>query len=309
MVRPTILVLGSINMDIVTVSPRFPEAGETITSDRFFTAPGGKGANQAVAAARLGANTRMIGRVGEDSFGRELLASLSASGVDVSLMHRDKENTSGLAIINVDASAQNRIVLVPGANGACGQREIGALEDSLGGASALLLQLEVPLEVSLEAARRAAARNVRVILDPAPARPIPPDFYRFVDFLTPNETEAHAIVGFPVTDTPSGERAARHLLQLGVGCAVVKMGALGACYATRDTSEFVPAFQVEAVDTVAAGDAFNGGLAVAVAEGRELREAVRWAAGAGVVAVTRPGAQPSMPTRQEVEAFLRTHSS
>jgi len=293
-------------MDIVTVSRRFPEPGETITSDRFFTAPGGKGANQAVATARLGANTRMIGRVGEDSFGRELLESLSASGVDVSLMHRDRENTSGLAIINVDASAQNRIILVPGANGACGRQEIEALEDSLGEASSLLLQLEIPIEVSLEAARHAAARGVRVILDPAPARLIPPEFFRFVDLLTPNETEAQAIVGFPVTDTPSSERAARQLLQLGVGCAVVKMGALGACYAAKDASEFVPAFQVEAVDTVAAGDAFNGALAVALAEGKGLPEAVRWAVAAGAVAVTRAGAQPSMPTRQEVEAFLRS---
>ena len=304
MSRPVVLVLGSVNMDIVTVS-RFPEPGETITSDDFFTAPGGKGANQAVAAARLGADTKMIGRVGGDIFGADLLKSLSSSGVDVSHVLRDEEHSSGLAIINVDPSGQNWIIIVPGANGANGQREVETVQESLVGASALLMQFEIPMEVSLEAARLARARGVRVVLDPAPARPIPSEFYAYVDYLTPNETEAAAIVGFPVEDAPSAERAAQELLGRGVGCVVIKMGSQGAFYATKDASEFLPAFQVEAVDTVAAGDAFNAGLAVALADGKGLRDAVRWGMAAGAIAVTRPGAQQAMPSRQEVEEFLR----
>jgi len=304
MARPVVLVLGSVNMDIVTVS-RFPEPGETITSDDFFTAPGGKGANQAVAAARLGADTRMIGRVGGDIFGADLLDSLSSSGVDVSHVLRDEEHSSGLAIINVDPSGQNWIIIVPGANGANGQREVETVQESLVGASALLMQFEIPMEVSLEAARLARARGVRVVLDPAPARPIPAEFYAHVDYLTPNETEASAIVGFPVEDVSSAKRAARELLGRGIGCVVTKMGSQGAFYATRDTSELLPAFQVEAVDTVAAGDAFNAGLAVALAGGKGLRDAVRWGMAAGAIAVTRPGAQQAMPTHHEVEEFLR----
>ena len=305
MAQPVVLVLGSVNMDIVTIS-RFPKPGETITSDGFFTAPGGKGANQAVAAARLGANTRMIGRVGGDIFGADLLDSLSSNGVDVSHVLRDDEHSSGLAIINVDPTGQNWIIIVPGANGANGQREIEAVEGCLEGASALLLQFEIPMDVSLEAARRAKAQGVRVVLDPAPARPIPTEFYEYVDYLTPNETEAAAIVGFHVTDATSAERAAQELLTRGVGCAVIKMGAQGALYATKDTSEFLPAFHVEAVDTVAAGDAFNAALAVALSDGKALRDAVRWAMAAGAIAVTRPGAQQAMPIRQEVDEFLRS---
>jgi ribokinase len=291
-------------MDIVTVS-RFPEPGETITSDDFFTAPGGKGANQAVAAARLGADTRMIGRVGGDIFGADLLDSLSSNGVDVSHVLRDEEHSSGLAIINVGPSGQNWIIIVPGANGANGRREMETVQESLEEASALLMQFEIPMEVSLEAARLASARSVPVILDPAPARPIPTDLYRYVDYLTPNEMEAAAIVGFPVEDALSADRAAQELLGRGIGCVVIKMGSQGAFYATQDVSEFLPAFQVEAVDTVAAGDAFNAGLAVAISAGRGLRDAVRWGMAAGAIAVTRPGAQQAMPTRHEVEEFLR----
>jgi ribokinase len=291
-------------MDIVTVS-RFPQPGETITSDDFFTAPGGKGANQAVAAARLGADTRMIGRVGGDIFGADLLDSLSSSGVDVSHVVRDEEHSSGLAIINVDPSGQNWIIIVPGANGANGPREVEMVQEAMEGASALLMQFEIPMEVSLEAARLARARSVPVILDPAPARPIPTEFYSYIDYLTPNETEAAAIVGFPIEDAPSAERAAQELLGRGIGCVVIKMGSQGAFYATQDGSEFLPAFQVEPVDTVAAGDAFNAGLAVALADGKGLRDAVRWGMAAGAIAVTRPGAQQAMPTRHEVEGFLR----
>jgi ribokinase len=305
MARPIILVLGSINMDIVTTTQRFPEPGETIHSESFFTAPGGKGANQAVAAARLGADTRMIGRVGGDIFGSELQSSLQTNGVDVSLVLRDTKHSSGLAIINLDAAKQNWIILVPGANGACGKREVAVLRGCLPEASALLLQLEIPMDVSLEAARLARSKGVTVILDPAPAKQLPTEFYRLADYLTPNETEAGMLAGFPVTDAASAGRAAHELLARGAGCVVIKLGGLGAYYATRQASEHLPAFKMNVVDTVAAGDAFNAALAVALAEGKALRDAVRWAMAAGAMAVTKPGAQQAMPTRREVESLLK----
>jgi len=305
MARPVVLVLGSVNMDIVTMS-RFPKPGETITSDSFFTAPGGKGANQAVATARLEVDTRMIGRVGGDIFGADLLKSLSSSGVNVANILRDQDDSSGLAIINVDPAGQNWIILVPGANAACGKRELDVLQTELPGAAALLLQLEIPMDVSMEAAQMARAHGVRVILDPAPAATIPPEFYKLTDYLTPNESEAENIVGFPVQDADSAERAAQELLRRGAGCAVIKLGARGAFYANADSTNLLPAFDVEVVDTVAAGDAFNAGLAVAISDGRPLRDAVRWGMAAGAIAVTRPGAQQAMPTRREVEEFLAT---
>lgn len=308
MARPVVLVLGSVNMDIVTLS-RFPRPGETITSDGFFTAPGGKGANQAVAAARLEADARMIGRVGGDIFGAELLKSLSSAGVNVSSILRDEQHSSGLAIINVDPTGQNWIILVPGANAACGQRELDVLRALLPGASALLLQFEIPVDLSMKAARLAQENGVRVILDPAPARSILPEFYRLVHYLTPNESEAESIVGFPVQDAGSAEKAAHELLRRGAGCAVIKLGARGAFYASGGESGFLPAFKVDAVDTVAAGDAFNAGLAVALSNGKPLRDAVRWGMAAGAIAVTRPGAQQAMPTHREVAEFLASRQS
>ncbi|MDP3062969.1 MAG: ribokinase [Chloroflexota bacterium] len=309
----TIVVLGSVNMDVVATAPRFPQPGETISGTRFVTAPGGKGANQAVAAARLGAHVVMIGRVGSDVFGKQLLDSLKGNGVDTSGIVRDRRNHSGIAHITLNAQGQNTIIVVPGANGACGQAEVvravAALapgsDRGLEGASALMLQLEIPVEVSLAAAREAVRLDVPVILDPAPANPIPEELFKLASYLTPNETEAQALVGFPVTDAPSAQRAARQLLRRGAGCVVIKMGGLGAYYACTYGGEFLPALAVEVVDTVAAGDAFNGALAVALAEGVELRDAMTWAMAAGALAVTKPGAQDSMPHRGELEEFLK----
>jgi ribokinase len=178
------------------------------------------------------------------------------------------------------------------------------VKDALDGASALLVQMEAPVEVTLEAARLAAARDVMVVFDPAPPGPFPEELYSLVDYITPNETEAEALVGFPATGPPSAQRAARELLGRGPGCVAIKMGALGAYYLTSYGGEYLPAFPVKPLDTVAAGDAFNGGLAVALAEGKELREAVRWAMAGGAIAVTKPGAQASMPYRREVEELL-----
>ena len=207
-----IVVLGGINMDLVTVSTRFPEAGETVVGDRFLTYPGGKGANQAVAAARMGVKSTMVGRVGDDIFGPQLLDSLAAAGVDISAVAVEPEASSGIAVVNIDESAQNRIIQVLGANNNCGDQEADRVRLLLDDASTLLLQLEVSVELSLAVAQEAFNQGKTVILDPGPVRPLPPEFYRCCHIITPNETEAHALVGFPVTDVASAAKAAAHRL-------------------------------------------------------------------------------------------------
>ena len=304
---PSIVVLGGINMDLVTVAERFPEAGETIVGSRFLTYPGGKGANQAVAAARMGVATAMVGRVGDDIFGPQLIESLAASGVDVSRVGVELGASSGIAVVNIDAFSQNRIIQVLGANNTCGQAEGEQVMQALEGASTLLLQLEVSVELSLSVARQAAAMGKRVILDPGPTRPLPQEFYTCCSVITPNETEAQALVGFPVTDVASAARAASALLELGVEAAVVKLGAQGAYYATQEGGQYVPAIPVEAVESVAAGDAFNGALAASLSAGEGLERAMRLATAAGALAVTKFGAQDSMPLKDDVEDLLVRH--
>jgi ribokinase len=291
-------------MDLVTVASRFPEPGETVVGSRFLTYAGGKGANQAVAAARMGTHVTMVGRVGNDVFGPQLRQGLAAAGVDVSGVAVAEGSSSGIAVINIDASAQNRIIQIPGANHTCGEAEVERVTRALPGASALLLQLEVPVDLSLRVAQVAASLGKTVILDPGPVRPLPSDFYSCCRMITPNETEAQALVGFPVVDLSSAARAAAELLSRGIGIAVIKLGAMGVYYATSEGGAYVPPFSVRAVDSVAAGDAFNGALAVALAEGNDLAKAMRLAAAAGALAVTKFGAQDSMPTREDVEELL-----
>ena len=300
-----IVVLGGINMDLVATVERFPVPGETVVGRAFTTYPGGKGANQAVAAARLGARVSMIGRVGDDTFGRQLKDGLALEGLDVSGVGVERGMASGIAVIQIDASAQNQIVQVWGANQRCGSEEVERAEAALAGALVLMLQLEVPVEVSLKAARAVRAHGSLVVLDPAPATGLPLELYALCDCITPNETEAEALVGFSISDTDSAHRAAEELMKRGAKAAVIKMGERGAYYLAEGEGGQVPAFPVKAVDTVAAGDAFNAGLAVALAEGRALGEAVRWGTAAGAVAVTRTGAQDAMPRRDEVEGLLR----
>ena len=309
---PRIVVLGGINIDLVAMTPRFPAAGETVVGHQFLTYGGGKGANQAVAAGRMGAQVSMVGRVGDDIFAPQALKALVDSGVDVSPVGITPATSTGIAVITIDDSAQNQIIQVLGANDTCGEEEEARVVALLDGASALLLQLEVSVELSLRCAQAAKERGVRVILDPSPVRPVPAAFYSCCDIITPNETDAHALVGAPVTDRASAARAAGTLLERGVGAAIVTLGPQGAYYATANTTgnatggEFVPAFPVNAVDSVGAGDAFNGALAAALGEGYDLGRAVRIASAAGALSVTRSGAQDSMPSRAEVEALLRT---
>ncbi|MYA19827.1 MAG: ribokinase [Chloroflexi bacterium] len=302
--RPRIVVLGSINMDLVATAPALPRPGQTVIGESFATAPGGKGANQAVAAARLGADVRMIGRVGDDLFGPMLLASLEAHGVTVDDVATTPGVSSGIAVILLDDERQNYIVGVYGANMACDEVQVQAASRVLEGADALLLQMEIPLAVSLEAAGLARRKGVPVLFDPAPPSELPGPAYAAFDVIVPNQSEAEVLTGVPVDGVDSALDAARILRARGAGTAIVKLGEQGVVY-SADTSEgHVPAFTVEAVDTVAAGDGFAGALAVALAEGQPLDRAVRFAAAAGALVVTRRGAQDAMPGRTEVERLL-----
>ncbi len=301
---PTIVVLGGINMDLIGIAPNLPGPGETVIGDHFYTAPGGKGANQAVAAARMGANVRMVGRVGKDSFGPTLLADLRSYGIDVRGVAEDPDNTSGIAIILLDSRRQNHIVAIYGANAVCDETQLDATKMALEGADALMLQLEIPSEVSLAAARYAKTKGIRVILDPAPAQPLPPDAFTAIDILTPNQTEAEFYTGIEVSDAESAKAAAESFLGMGLNIAVVKMGEQGAYYASHSEAGPVPSYEVEVKDTVAAGDAFGAGLAIALCEGKGLPDGVRYGTASGALAVTRPGAQEAMPSRDEVEGLL-----
>ena len=301
----TIHVFGSLNMDLVCRTPRLPQPGETILGNQFDTLPGGKGANQAVAAARLGAAVAMVGRVGTDAFGQQLLDSLRDAGVDVSGVGLDAGAATGVAAIAVDDSGHNTIVVVPGANGRVSDADIDRLVARLLPGDSLLLQFEVPLPAIIAAAKAAKAQGVTVIADPAPARAdLPAEFFKAVDILTPNQIEASQMTGLEVSDIPSATEAARQLVERGVAIAIVKLGNLGAVVATEDRSFHQPALPVKAVDTVAAGDAFNGGLAVALTEGMDLAEAVQFASAVAAASVMVPGAQVSMPERSRVSALL-----
>jgi ribokinase len=306
----SVIVFGSINLDLVARTSRIPGAGETVTGRSFITQPGGKGANQAVAVARLGVSTHMVGRVSGDPFGQELLASLATSQVNCERVLVDQATPSGVAVITVEDSGENTIVVVPGANGQVGAADVERLLDLLPTAKVLLLQLEVPLPAVMQAAAAAKQAGVTVILDPAPARAdLPSELYSLIDIITPNQTEAEQLVRFPVIDLATAKTAAQTLHERGIATVIIKLGKQGAfCLTTAsppESPEFeIPAFSVTAVDTVAAGDAFNGGLAAGLAVGMSLQSAARQAAAVAALAVTKMGAQPSLPTRAELDAFL-----
>jgi len=300
----SIVVFGSINMDLVARTSRLPSAGETLTGHSFSTVPGGKGANQAVACARLGVKTLMVGKVGGDVFGEALCQNLASNEVNTAFVATDDEVASGVALIAVDEQAENTIIVIPGANGRIGKSDLLRLDKALDEASLLLMQLEIPLEMVLAAAKLAEQKNVKVILDPAPAVELPNELYPLIDILTPNETEAAMLVGFSSNDPESAKRAANQFLQKGVSHAVIKIGSKGAFSLDASGSRFYPAIPVTAIDTVAAGDAFNGALAAALAEGKSFHEAIHWGIACGALAVTKAGAQEAMPSREELLRLL-----
>jgi ribokinase len=301
-----VVVFGSINMDLVARTPRLPAAGETVVGHQFETIPGGKGANQAVAIARLGTATQMIGRVGNDGFGQTLITSLKRAGVGCDRLLIDSKTTSGIAVIEVEDSGENHIIIIPGANGQVDVSDVERLQPALSQAQLLLLQLEVPLSAVVAAAYAAHVADVRVILDPAPARSdLPAELYPWVDILTPNQVEASQLVGFDVHNPEDAYRAATILRDRGVKTVIIKLGRAGVVWATAKTIEQFPAYPVEVVDTVAAGDAFNGGLAAALDRGRSLPDAIMQASAVAALSVTKPGAQSSLPTQEELDQFLR----
>jgi len=300
-----VLVFGSLNMDLVTRTYRLPRAGETLLGSDFFTTPGGKGANQAVALARLGIPTEMVGRVGKDGFGQELLTSLQLAGVGTELIRVDPATHSGVAVITVSASGENQIIGVLGANGQMDVTDVDRMRPWLSQADALLLQLEVPVSVVKAAAKAAHEQGIRVILDPAPVPAVAiAELYPLVDFLLPNEIEAGQLVGFPVHDRETAAAAAVVLQEQGAQTVIIKLGAQGVFCATAEDGFFTPAFAVHAVDTVAAGDAFAGGLVAALVKGQDLHRAIAWGAAAGALATTKMGAQTAMPDRATFDAFL-----
>lgn len=304
-----IVVVGSANMDMVAFTPRLPAPGETVLGTRFQMACGGKGANQAVACARLGAETWFIGRVGADAFGDMLLQSFCEAGVRTDFVRRDPATASGVALIFVDMHGQNEIVVAPGANGCVSRDDIDAAAPVLKNAQALLVQFEIPLPTVGYAIGEASRHGALVVVNPAPAPrdPLPDEWFGLVDVWTPNEREIEGLTGIAVTDMDSAERAAKALLDRGAKAVVLTLGAQGALSVTPAFVRHFPAFPVTAVDATAAGDAFAGALTVRLAEGAPLEEAVIFANAAGALACTKVGAQPSLPTRTEVEQFLRSH--
>ncbi len=295
-----IVVVGSINMDLVVRAPRHPRPGETILGTDFQTFPGGKGANQAVAAARLGRQVKMIGRVGDDAFGKSLLATLQQDGVDTTSVLQTVGVASGVALITVDEKGQNNIVVVPGANGRLAPEDISASRPVFEGASVVLLQLEIPLETAKEAISLARQMGARVILNPSPAQPLSPDLLAQVDYLVPNEYELSLLTGMQ-----PGTLAADMLKSLGIRCLVVTMGADGVLVLEDENTYHIQSHHVTVVDTTAAGDAFAGAFAVALSEGLPTQEAAIFGNAAGALAVTRAGAQPSLPTRDSLDNFLK----
>jgi ribokinase len=300
-----ICVVGSLNMDLVVSAPRLPAPGETLSGGPFATYPGGKGANQALAAQRLGGKVAMVGRVGADAFGATLRDSLAGEGVDISGVLALDEVASGIALITVAQGGQNTIVIAPGANAELTPADIERARDTIASCRVLVLQLETPLLTVQRAAELAREAGALVLLNPAPAQSLPSELLSLVDYLIPNQVEAALLSGVEAPDRAGALRAAEQLWALGARGVVVTLGDAGALLFHGAGSEFVEPHVVEAVDATAAGDAFVGAFAVALADGRPPAEALRWGNAAGAIAVTRPGAQPSLPRREEVEALLQ----
>ena len=307
--KPAIVVAGSLNMDFVVQVDHLPAPGETVLGRDFRMIPGGKGANQAVAAGKLGGNSvavRMIGRVGYDLFADHLKASLSAAGVDVSPVHATRAQPTGVALIWVDRQGQNSIVVASGATYELAASDAEAMRKVVRGAQYALFQLETPLDTVAAALKLAREEGLRTILDPAPAQPLPAGLLAEVDILTPNESEALMLLGRAPGRIPAADFAgiASALRALGPRTVILKLGDQGCFYCDPDGYWRLPAFQVEARDATAAGDTFNAALAVALAEGQGTDRAVRFASAAAAISVTRLGAQASAPARVEVETFL-----
>lgn len=298
-----ICVLGSINMDLVTQTAAFPGPGQTVSGSQFHTFPGGKGANQAVAAGRLGADVTFLGKIGNDAFGDMSLKALQEAGVNTSYIEREETGT-GTAAITVNTQGENTIICVPGANALVDVLYVHRNKKAIDDADILMVQLEIPLETVEWAAAYAAEKGKTVILDPAPARGLPQRLLACSTIITPNETELSIIADIRVSDESSMRQAADVLMAQGVGMVVHKCGSKGAFLVNAQSAQLVPGYKVTAVDTTAAGDSFNAGLAVSLSKGQGLQESIRYANAVGAMSVTKMGAQSAMPTADDVSQFI-----
>lgn len=300
-----LVVLGSINADHILNIEQFPRPGETVIGKQYKVAFGGKGANQAVAAGRSGADIAFIACVGADDVGERVRRQLATDRVDTQSIEAIEDCTTGVALIFVNGEGENVIGIDAGANAALTPAYLARYQQRVSDADALLMQLESPLETVVAAARLAKQHQTRVILNPAPARELPDELLAMLDMITPNETEAERLTGIAVDSELDAARAAQVLHQKGIETVLITLGSRGVWLSERGEGKLVPAFKVEAVDTIAAGDTFNGALLTALLEGKALQEAVRFGHAAAAIAVTRPGAQPSVPWREEIDAFLQ----
>jgi ribokinase len=300
-----IVVIGSSNTDMIVQTPHIPKPGETILGGTFNTAAGGKGANQAVACARAGGKVTFVARVGNDMFGEQALQGFHQDGINVDYVTKDDSAPSGVALIIVDDAGENSIAVASGANGNLSVSDVEAAAESIKSAGIVLMQLETPLETIEAAAELASQHGVQVILNPAPAQPLSDALLQQITILTPNETEAEMLTGIPVDTEADAKKAAKALVDKGVSRVIITLGAAGAYVYSDEFKGMVTGFAVDPVDTTAAGDTFNGTLAVALAEGKTLAEAVTFANAAAAISVTTLGAQPSAPSRKTIEQFLQ----
>jgi ribokinase len=300
----SIVVVGSSNTDMIIRLDRLPRPGETILGGEFITAAGGKGANQAVSAARAGGNVAFIARLGRDMLGEQAIAGFAKDRINVDHVFRDREAPSGVALIFVAKDGENSIAVASGANGRLSPADVREAKKVIAGASVVIMQLEIPLETVQAAARIAAEAGAYVILNPAPARQLPDRLLRHISILTPNETEAELLTGIKVDSDSAAAKAAAVLRARGVRTVIITLGARGAFVAGERSMKRVPGFKVKALDATAAGDVFNGALAVAMAENQPLDRSVRFANAAAALSVMRIGAQPSVPLRREIQKLL-----
>ena len=303
-----ITVVGSSNTDMILKHERIPRPGETIIGGEFSTAPGGKGANQAVGAARAGGDVTFVARTGKDMFGDKAIEGFQNDNIDVTHVIRDPDEPSGVALIFVDENGENSIGVASGANGNLSPQDVQNASDAITSADIVAMQLEIPIETVEAAAKLAHENGVKVVLDPAPAQPLSDELLKCVSIVTPNETEAEMLTGKKVENEADAEAAAQILFDKGVETVLVTLGSKGVYAFSADSKTLVPGFKVDAVDSTAAGDVFNGSLTVALAEGKSIEEAIRFANAAGALSVTKLGAQPSAPTRQEIEDFIQKNA-
>ncbi len=302
--QKTIVVLGSLNMDLVVRAQRAPAGGETVPGQAFYTIFGGKGANQAVAISRLGGRAAMVGRLGSDGFGEQMLQNMKENAIDTSCLNFTAEVSSGVALIVVEENGENRIIVVPGANGKVKREDVDSAADLIHGAGLLVMQFEIEPNVVQYAADLAYRQSVPILLNPSPPFAVVDELLQKVTYLVLNEHEAGQLSGLKVSDRQSGEAAAAVLLERGARTVILTLGGQGVVALTANQTWHIPAYPVEVVDTTAAGDAFIGGLTVSLSQGEYLESALQFASAAGALTVTRLGAQTSIPTRKEVLDFM-----